>query len=139
MGRCNNRRAQERAAEARNIPSRARFSSFAVQLATLGPWSAKVIDLLRASALDGPPTLEAAARGLALSKRTLQARLKEEGTTFKALLDQVRTGLAKSYLRSSEFELIEIAFLLGYADQSAFQRAFKRCTGASPRAFRRQA
>lgn len=75
---------------------------------------------------------DAVAKNLGLSERTLQRRLKEEGTTFLTLKDDVRKNLSLDYIRNTKIEMTEIAFLLGYSEQSAFSRSFKRMTGMSP-------
>ena len=54
------------------------------------------------------------------------------GTTFRTLLDTVRKDLASTYVHDPDIELAEIAFLLGFSDQSTFSRAFRRWTGNSP-------
>lgn len=83
------------------------------------------------------PVLERVARRLALSGRTLQRRLDEHGLRFGELVDEVKTEQAKAYLYDRQLALCEIGFLLGFADQSAFTRAFKRWTGITPGRFRR--
>ncbi|MBW2939778.1 AraC family transcriptional regulator [Zhongshania aquimaris] len=70
---------------------------------------------------------------LNMSERTLFRRLNEQGLNFKALLSQLRVQLAREYLADSRLSLSEIALLLGYSEQSAFNRAFKRETGLTPR------
>lgn len=87
---------------------------------------------------NGEPTLEQVARLLALSTRTLQRRLAERALSFQSLLDRTREELARSYLADPNLSLPDIALLLGYSEQSAFNRAFKRWTGESPKRFRRQ-
>jgi AraC-like DNA-binding protein len=57
---------------------------------------------------------------------------------FKALVDDTRRRFAANYLRDRKNTLTEIAFLLGYSELSAFNRAFKRWTGSTPSAYRRQ-
>ncbi|MEO1470539.1 MAG: helix-turn-helix transcriptional regulator, partial [Pseudomonadota bacterium] len=64
--------------------------------------------------------------------RTLARRLADEGASYQAIVDGVRRRLAESYLDDTALSLAEIAFLLGYADQSSFTTAFKRWTGATP-------
>ena len=75
---------------------------------------------------------EKVAETLHMSVRSLQRRLKEVGTTFRTLLDTVRKDLASTYVHDPDIELAEVAFLLGFSDQSAFSRAFRRWTGHSP-------
>ena len=93
---------------------------------------AGIIDMLPS----GDVTDEKVARELGLSTRSLQRRLGESGTTFRTLLDEIRKDLAMNYLRDADIELSEIAFLLGFSEQSAFSRAFKRMTGRPPREVR---
>lgn len=84
----------------------------------------------------GEPSLRDLARGLHLSERSLQRKLSGEGMSYTRLLDQSRHDLARSYLEQSRHSLTEIAFLLGFSDQSNFNRAFRRWTGQSPSAYR---
>ena len=84
---------------------------------------------------DGAPSKAAIARALGMSPRGLQRHLADEGTSFKDLLESARASLARSYLGEGRHSVTEIAFLLGFADTSAFSRAFKRWTGSSPRDF----
>lgn len=72
------------------------------------------------------------ARALGLTERSLHRRLKEEGTTFGTLLDELRRNLAIQYLQEKHLSGKQIAFLLGYSNQSAFGSAFRRWTGHSP-------
>ena len=74
-----------------------------------------------------------------MSPRTLQRHVKERGTDFKNLVDDTRRRFALTYLKDHSNALTEIAFLLGYSDASAFNRAFKRWTGLAPSAYRAQA
>lgn len=75
------------------------------------------------------------ARALHQSASTLQRRLRREGTTYQRLLDTTRRELAIEYLKEGEHTLADITFLLGFADQSNFTRAFRRWTGKTPREF----
>lgn len=86
---------------------------------------------------EGTPTLERVAARLAMSSRTLQRRLGELDLNFQHLLDRTRAELARGYLLEGNLTLAEIALLLGYSEQSAFNRAFKRWTGQTPRSLRR--
>lgn len=83
----------------------------------------------------GEPTEEAAARSLGMSLRNLQRKLREEGTTYREALEEVRRQMARSYLDEGHSSVTEIAFLLGFADTSTFSRAFRRWMGLSPRAY----
>lgn len=74
---------------------------------------------------------------LAVSPRSLQRRLREEQTTFKAEVSQVRQDLAKHYLRKSEIPSKQIAYLLGYNNPNSFIRAFHAATGNTPQAYRK--
>jgi AraC-like DNA-binding protein len=85
----------------------------------------------------GRPDLASVARSLRMSQRTLQRRLREEGTSHQRLLDEERARLARHYVGQSSLSLQEIAFLLGFSDQPAFHRAFQRWTGEAPGQFRR--
>ena len=82
------------------------------------------------------PTLEQVAGHLNISPRTLQRRLKEEGCIYKELIDQLRKDFAISYLKNRDLNINDIAYLLSYADASAFTRAFKRWTGKTPNEYR---
>ena len=80
----------------------------------------------------GKPGAQDVARALAVSPRTLQRKLQEEGTTFQAVLDAVRKELAQHYIRSGEYDLLEITYLTGFANPPAFSRAYKKWTGRTP-------
>ncbi len=84
----------------------------------------------------GTATLEHIAAVLGLEPRTLQRRLRKEGTSFQALTDEVRQARAIYFLRKTRLSIAEIAHELGYAESSAFIRSFKRRTGKSPGRFR---
>ena len=84
--------------------------------------------LLVAEAVSG----DEVARLLSMHRRTLNRRLRGEGTTFQELLDEVRFEAACQFLDASRIPITEIASSLGYAETSAFSRAFRRWSGASP-------
>ncbi|WP_282091580.1 AraC family transcriptional regulator [Epibacterium ulvae] len=73
---------------------------------------------------------------LGMSVRTLSRRLAQHGTSYFALLDQMRHNMAISYLSEGELKLTEIATALGYASLGSFSDAFKRWTGQTPGQFR---
>lgn len=83
------------------------------------------------------PSLASVARRLRTSSRTLQRRLEAAGTSFAAQVDQVRRERAEAFLRAPDVSIAEVSWLLGFAEQSAFTRAFRRWTGATPTAWRR--
>jgi AraC-like DNA-binding protein len=83
--------------------------------------------------------ISAAARALGMSTRTLQRRLRERGIAFARLVDEVRRRLSARYLAEGTLTLGEIAWLLGYSESSAFNRAYRRWTGRPPSADRRRA
>jgi AraC-like DNA-binding protein len=78
------------------------------------------------------PSLEAAASDLGMSGRTLRRKLAEEGTSYQRELDAVRQKLAEDYFRRGGESVTELALGLGFADSSAFAKAFRRWTGCSP-------
>lgn len=80
---------------------------------------------------------EAAAQALAMHRRTLNRRLKAQGTTFQEVLDRVRAEAACQLLEGTRTSLDDIAATLGYASVSAFMRAFRRWTGVAPGQWRR--
>ncbi|PTQ73760.1 AraC family transcriptional regulator [Pseudomonas sp. GV071] len=98
----------------------------------------------RISQLLGPllngrePDLEEVAARLQLPTWTLRRKLAEEGTQYRAILNDTRRDLAMAYIRDTELAFGEIAYLLGFASAEAFQRAFKRWAGKTPGEFRRE-
>jgi AraC-like DNA-binding protein len=83
------------------------------------------------------PDLEEVAARLKLPSWTLRRKLAEEGTQYRAILNDTRRDLAMTYIRDTELAFGEIAYLLGFASAEAFQRAFKRWNGQTPGEFRR--
>jgi AraC-like DNA-binding protein len=95
-----------------------------------------VVDKIVEKLPDGPPGQQQIAAALHVSNRTLQRKLREEGTTFKELLKDTRMQLAQKYLRSPGRSVVETAYLLGFSEPSTFSRAFKRWTGVAPAQYR---
>lgn len=85
---------------------------------------------------EGVPTISALAQHFGMSGRTLQRRLSEQGYSFKTMVDEVRRQLADRLLKQTNYSLTEVAFMTGFSEQSAFNRAFKRWQGQTPRSFR---
>ena len=71
-----------------------------------------------------------------MSGRTLQRRLADQGYSYQTLVDESRRQLAKRLLQQTDFSLVEVAFMTGFSEQSAFARAFKRWAGQTPRSYR---
>jgi len=99
-------------------------------------WTDKVAALLGKSILTEPTTLEKVSKKLAMSPRSLQGKLKNEEQSFRNIKDLVRKEIAIDYLKESQEELVDIAFLLGFSEQSTFTKAFKQWTGLPPHQYR---
>lgn len=84
-----------------------------------------------------PPSLEAVARRMGMSRRSLQRQLRAEGSSYRKIVERIRMDLSERHLRDGRFSVDEVARLAGYADTSSFVRAFKRCKGQPPRQFSR--
>ncbi|RFB80933.1 AraC family transcriptional regulator [Methylovirgula sp. 4M-Z18] len=82
-------------------------------------------------------TLENVAAQLGMTGRTIRRRLLGEQTSFRALLDEVRSELAIKYLKETTMANEDVAAALGFADPANFRRAFRRWTGHTPKHFRR--
>ena len=87
--------------------------------------------VLGAALCNDDAQLETVAKRLGLTGRSLQRRLKDEGTSFQTVRDGMRRELADRYLGDG-MSFAEISFLLGFSEPSAFFRAFKRWTGLTP-------
>lgn len=100
-------------------------------------WARKAAEIISERLIRGEPFgLEGIVREIGVSKRSLQEKLKAEGTSYRNILAEVRRQMALSCLKADGgINLCDIAFLLGFSEQSAFNRAFKRWTGLSPKAY----
>jgi AraC-like DNA-binding protein len=85
---------------------------------------------------EGVPMVSTIASELAMSARTLQRRLAEQGHSFQSVVDMARKDLAQRLLIETDYSLAEVAFLTGFSEQSSFTRAFKRWAGKTPRSYR---
>ena len=113
----------------------------AKQAAAAPPMTQQVRRALPDALRSDDAQVEAVAKQLGLAVRSLQRRLKDEGTAFQTVREDVRRALSQRYLDEG-LATPEISFLLGFSDPSAFSRAFKRWTGLTPvegRAQRRSA
>jgi AraC-like DNA-binding protein len=99
------------------------------------PLSARIEGIL---ARHGPQpiTMEAVARELDMSARSLRRRMRAEGVRYDDIVTRSRTGLAKRMLETRSLSLQEIAYAMGFSSPAAFHRAFKRWTGKTPKEYR---
>lgn len=106
------------------------------------PRSDDLIDKLRHHVKEalkqGEPNVERLATRLNMSGRTLQRRLSDLKTSFQEVLDLVRFDLARAYLKDVRLDVSQIAYLLGYSELRAFDRAFRRWADKSPTEWRAQ-
>ncbi len=100
------------------------------------PLADKVRGLLLVRAIDGEVGQAVIAAELAMSSRALQRGLKQEGHSFRGLLEGIHRDLAEKFLRQPELSLTDVCYLLGFSDQSNFTKAFKRWTGQTPTLYR---
>jgi AraC-like DNA-binding protein len=94
------------------------------------------VAIARTIASGARPSVEAIARRLRLSSRTLQRRLGEEATSYQEQLDDVRQKTAQRLLENTELDTVEVAFLLGFEEPNSFVRAFRGWAGTTPLRFR---
>lgn len=87
---------------------------------------------------NGTPRLDDIASELGLGRHILARRLKQEGSSFQRLLDDIRFNLARRYLKDTDVPLVEISAALGFAEPAVLSRAFRRKAGMSPRAWRKK-
>lgn len=86
--------------------------------------------------LDGQSSLGAVADALALHPRTLNRRLRQQGSSYRNLNEECRQAIARQLLRDTELAIADIAAVLAYSDVTVFTRAFRRWSGATPGAWR---
>src|SRR6516162_4358318 len=98
-----------------------------------GAWRLKVENAIAPLLPHGQAKMEEIAKRLGVSRRTLTRLLASEGCTFVGILDALRLDLAKSYLREQNLQTSEVAWLLGFAEVSAFNHACRRWTGKTPK------
>ena len=97
---------------------------------------AQVHDAIVRRLSQGQVRVAIVAEELDLAPRTLQRKLADAGSSFQQVLDEARFALARDYLRQPGLSLVDIAFLLGYQEQSAFSHAFREWSGLNPGAWR---
>jgi len=96
-------------------------------------WRLKVENAMAPLLPHGRPQIEEISKRLGVSPRTLARRLASEKTNFNAVLDTLRRDLAERYLQERNVPISEVAWLLGYQEPSAFNHAFRRWTGTTPK------
>lgn len=113
-----------------------RLEEMLEQIGTGIPIALQVKSEVAKNLSSGVPKISDIARALGMSARTLQRKLSADGEVFQSLVDQARRELAERLLRTTDYPLVEIAFLTGFSEQSGFTRAFKRWAGETPRSYR---
>lgn len=98
-------------------------------------YAREVTKILLSRMDDEDLSIKKVAREMAVSVRTLQNRLKDEGVLFSDLLQDVRRRLAQKYLREN-YSVEDITYLLGFSEPSVFRKAFKRWEGITPKQYR---
>jgi len=111
-------------------------SNLATRLGSQHSWSSRVLLSIEKYMQGNKPVIAMVANDLAVSVRFLQNKLHEEETSFQRLLDKARKEKAIFYLKNSDMPLIDIAFILGFSEQSTFNHTFKRLTGMTPTQYR---
>jgi AraC-like DNA-binding protein len=124
------------AALARMLEEHARILARRIPRATTG-FIADVQKTLATTPQEGG-SADKVARALNMSVRTLQRRLVASGTTFREVAETVRGQLAEEYLTDPKVSIAEVAFMLGFSDETSFNRAFRRWTGETPGRWRRK-
>lgn len=99
--------------------------------------SSRIRQYLRGRNPDDWPERDRLAKLLGMSNSTLQRRLQLEGVSYQRVKDELRRDIAINLLSRGDLSIIDVAFHTGFQEASAFHRAFKKWTGASPGAYRR--
>ncbi len=90
---------------------------------------------MRSTLADGTPNIDKAAKTFNMSGRSLRRKLTQEGTTFRKVLEKIRRDLCEQLMTENTLSLFEISNQLGYSEQSAFNRAFKKWYGKTPKTY----
>ena len=101
-------------------------------------FSAKIRKRLQTTAYTEWPDFDALVAAMHTTQSTLRRRLEDEGQSFQSIKDKLRRDMAITYLCHSSRSVADIAAELGFAEPSAFHRAFKKWTGASPGVYRQR-
>ena len=98
----------------------------------------RIEQIIRRTLPSGSCSIEHTACLLSIHRRTLHRRLLSEGTSFSEILESTRKKIAAERLSNSNMSIVQLAQYLGYADNSAFTRSFKRWYGATPQQWRKK-
>lgn len=109
------------------------------RVAGAAPLRDRLRDAIARSLSEGLPKMEDIAKRLGMSVRSLHRRLADDGLSFQGLTNETRRELAQGLLLDERYTIAEIAFLIGFSEQSAFTRAFKRWCNETPANFRKRA
>jgi AraC-like DNA-binding protein len=113
------------------------FESHAREVASLLTTArGRTTEIIVAQIKSGRVNMGALSRALGVSAATLRRRLGEEGTTFRAIVDEARRDLAERRLLDRRLSVGEIAFLVGFSNVAAFSKSFRRWTGTTPSEYR---
>jgi AraC-like DNA-binding protein len=110
--------------------------NFIVKYRNPGSLAARVRKALRALPMSAWPAADAMALRLHLAEATMRRHLKQEGYTYQSIKDDLRRDIAMAELRDSRRTIAEIAARVGFAEPSAFHRAFRKWTGVRPTDYR---
>jgi AraC-like DNA-binding protein len=111
-------------------------TNLTTRLRSQDSWKDRVLLSINKNMQGNKPVISLIAKDLAVSTRYLQNKLCEENTSFQKLLDKARKEKALHYLKNQDMPLVDIAFLLGFSEQSTFNHTFKRLTGKTPTQYR---
>jgi AraC-like DNA-binding protein len=115
---------------------RARGDVMLAEIAQTGTLAMRIRSLIRTGLREGILSVDQVSSRMGLTQRTLARRLDDEGTSYRALVDEVRSAKARELLLDRRRPLAAVAAELGFADTPSFQRAFRRWFGSTPGGFR---
>lgn len=120
------------------IAARQRLDALQVQMQHVDRDVARAQQYVADRLSTGAPSVEQTAAAMDTSVRTLQRRLKEHGLSYRDVVEQARREVAEKLMADASLSLLDVALLVGFADQSAFNRAFRRWFQATPSELREQ-
>ena len=129
-------RAAESSSVSVGVPRRNKPRRRLTRLDASAPLTERIHTVLLEGLPSGESSVEITARRLGLSSRTLQRRLKLEGTSYKEVVRLTRERLARHYVCNTKLAYAEISFLIGFEEPGSFFRAFREWTGETPETVR---